>query len=460
MKKLQLMLLTVFLYVSVFSQSITLRFEDANNPNSTIVQNYAVDIDGKKYYSSNAEIAGTSRAKQVEITGLSLGSHKLAVYRSDENSTVSQTGNNSPVYSNTFQLRKGYDMIIAIRRNGQVAFSEKRMPANTVTSSTATKTAMTDASFDKLVQSVKSKWSQSSRVTAIKSAFSNKANYFNTEQVGQLLLQITSETNRLQLAKLSYPKVTDPENFREIADLFNTEANRNNIEKFIESKNPGSSGSTNTVVSNSPQPLTTQKFNQLLRTVRNQYEQSGKYAVVRDAFNVNTNYFTTAQLRQLLSLISSETERLALAKLSYARVTDVANFTSLNNLFTTQASRDELNNYIKYGETKAPTGQFNNRTAMSDGEFAKLQMKTRLHFRQSSVVEEVKEAFTNKSNYFSVDQVRSLLSLIALESDRLVLAKLAYHRITDPGSFTQLSDMFTEQANKDDLNNYIKTNNS
>lgn len=360
--------------------------------------------------------------------------------------------------SNTFQLREGYDMIIAIRRNGQVTFSEKRNTANTGTGTA--KTPMGDTEFDKQLQSVKSKWSQTSRYTAVKTSFANKTYFYTTDQVGQLLLLITSETRRLELAKLAYPEVTDPNHFADIADLFNSQANKDNIEKFILSKNPGGAGNANTGGNYSRPPVTTQQFNQLLQRVKNQYVQSGKYAVLHDAFNVSTDYFTTSQLRQLLPLISDERERLALAKLSYARVSDAPNFTSLYDLFNTQASRDELNNYIKYEGTIAPAGEYSNRIAMSDGEFNNLEFKARLHIRQSSVVADVKEALINKNDYFSLGQIRSLLSLIISESDRLMLAKLAYHRAIDPTAFPQLFDLFTTQASIDNLNNYIKTTRS
>ena len=459
MKTLYFLLLGIFLHVSALSQTVTLRFEGAANSNNTNTRNYEVNLDGKKYYSSNANFIGTSRDKQILLTDLQLGSHQLSVYRITSNSTVSNSGTDAPVYSNSFQLREGYDMVIVIRRNEQVTFSEKRNTSTTGTGNIA-KIPMTDTEFDKQLQSVKSKWSQTTRYTAMKTGFANKTYFYTTDQVGQLLLLITSETKRLELTKLAYPKVTDPNNFADVADLFNSQANKDNIEKFILSKNPASSESTNTGVNDPRPPITSQQFNLLLQRVRNQYEQSGKYAVLRDAFNASTDYFTTSQLRQLLSLISTESERLALAKLSYTRVSDASNFTSLYDLFNTQASRNELNNYIKYGETTASAGQYSNRIAMSDGEFSSLRLKASLHFRQSSVVTDVKEALTNTNNYFSLGQIRSLLSMIASEPDRLMLAKLAYHRATDPTAFTQLFDMFSSQANIDNLNNYIKTNRS
>jgi len=448
MKSLYSILLAILIYVPASAQKAILRFEGLANSNNATVPNYMVDLDGKKYYSSNADLTANGGASQIEVNQLPYGTHKIAVYETEGSATVN-TSTANPIYSNNFQLRSGYDMVIAIRRNGQVSFSEKRITQNSTANS---KTPMTDSEFDKQMASINGKWSQTSKYNAVKSAISNKSNYFTTDQVGQLLLLLTSETRRLELAKLSYPKITDPSNFADVSELFKTQANKDNIDKFIQSKNIATTTSTD--IDNARPPLTTQRFNQLKRQIGNQYQETGKIAVLRDALNVTTNYFTTAQLKELLLLISNENERLALAKQSYPRVSDQTNFTSLSTIFTVQTNRDDFNNYVKNGETVSTTP--NTRTAMSDGDFSKLQMKARLHFRESSTVKEITTAFNNTSNYFTVDQIRSLLSMVSAESDRLALAKLAYLRIVDPSTFQQLYDMFSQQSSIDALNTYIK----
>ena len=461
MKKLAFILTTICCTVAALAQTLTLRFDGANNPNAANTRNFAVDIDGRTYYSVNADKMERGTATQMEIGQPGIGTHQIVVYRINTNSTVANTKGNA-VYNNTFRVREGYDMIISVRRNGQVAFTERKI-ANTSGTTTSEKQAMSDAAFDKLHAATKAKWSQTSRYTSLKTTFNTKANNFTTEQAGELLMLITSESRRLELAKLAYPRIIDPENFSDTRELFTVETNKSNLDKFILTKNPEANVINNTGTNTNTTgytPLSTAQFNQLLTTVRNQYQQAGKYAVIRDAFSVSNNYYTTAQIRQLLTSITSESERLALAKLSYKRVTDPNNFSSLNNLFASQASRNELSNFVRYGETTTPAADYSNRTVMSDGDFSKLHLKARLHIRAASVVEDVREAFTTTTNYFSLDQTRALLNLVGSESDRLALAKLAYHRAVDPTNFSTLSDMFTTQANIDAFNNYIRTTKS
>ena len=441
-KTLLILLLGGFLSFSVRAQILTLRFENTTN------RNYEVKVDGKSYYSSNLSTEA-GKQKILTLNGLQPGTHTLDVFTIDND--VNNTNAATSIYSNTFQLRTGYDMLIAIRRNEQVTFTERRS-TNTATSS---QTPMSEVEFDKLHKSVNSKWSQAARLTAAKTAVTSRGNYFTTEQIGQLISLITAESKKLELAKLSYPKVTDPGNFSEINTLFNSQAAREELEKYV----GASTGTTTTTTapSNGRSPMSAFEFNSLLQTVKNQYQQEGKVAVLTDAFNTGGQYYSTSQLRQLISLVTAENNRLALAKLSYARVSDIANFSSLNNLLAKQSSRDELNYFVKYGGNTVSAEQYANRVAISDAEFRKLYQKANLHFRQSSVVADVKAAFSNTTNYYSIAQVRSLLGLITTESDRLTLAKLAYHRVTEPPAFTQLFDMFTSEASKNDLSNYISS---
>ncbi len=341
MKKLFFAAIVLFISAALSAQTLTIRFEGVNSSNGNPLY-YAVDLDGSLYYSANAGNTENGRAKQLYIPNLTTGSHRIAVYQLADNTLIDRNTAQAE-YNNTFQLRSGYDMVIAIRRNGQVSFSEKKA-TNT---STSTGTTISSAEFDKIYTSVKSNWSQTSKYNAVKTAFNKKTNYFTTEQAGQLVQLVTSEPRRLELAKLSYPRITDPENFVDMTDLFTSTTNRQNLERFYETKNPG---------------------------------------------------------------VVTET--------------------------------------------------YNNRVPMSDAEFSKLQTKVSLHFRQSSVVRDIKAALSNTTNYFTTGQIRSLMSMVSTEADKLAIAKLAYHRASDPNSFTQLYDLFSSQASVDNLNNYIRTTRS
>jgi hypothetical protein len=333
------------------------------------------------------------------------------------------------------------------------AFIQTSLPGNTGPVNGNATTAMSATAFNQLSGNVRNQWSQTSKASVIRTAFTSTSNFFSTNQVGELLSQITAEANRLELAKLVYPRVIDKSEYRELTELFTTASIRTDFETFIGVTPSGNSG----VNYGNRTPVSDVTFTSLLQTVNNQYQQSGKIAVVKDALNNTSYYFTTTQLRQLITPVSAETDRLALLKQSYSRVADVSSFYTLNDLLYNQSSRAELDTYVRTGGTTT-NSNYSNRIAITDAEFSRLEFKARLHFRQSSTVEDISEAFRSTTNYYSVAQIRQLLSLVTTEADRLTLAKLAFHRVTDPTGYKQLDDLFTTQASRDELARYTAAN--
>lgn len=339
MKKLFFLLAVAFTCATTLAQTVTIRFDGAANNNANNNKEYTVDLDGKKYYSNSVDATGNG-VKQITIDDLVIGSHEISVY----------DASNAELYSKSFQLRTGYDLVIAIRRNGSVTFTEKKMKP-TAANQTSQK-AITDAQFNTLLTSIKAKWSQTSRISAIKTAIDTKSNYFTTEQVGDMLQLVTVEARRLELAKLAYAKVIDPLNYMDIAELFTTQTNKDNLVAYVQAKNP--------------------------------------------------DVYASGQV--------------------------------------------------------SSSGQYASRIAMSDANFNTLYRKAQLHLRQTSVVADVKAALSNSANYFTQEQIRSLISLLGTEADRLSLMKLAYHRSADPTNFTQLYDLFSTQASITAMNTYIRQN--
>ena len=88
--------------------------------------------------------------------------------------------------------------------------------------------------------------------------------------------------------------------------------------------------------------MTDAAFNTLYQNIRKNWLPGAKMSAASDAFNLATNYFTTVSGRATIALLSSDANRLELAKLSYDNIVDPANFQQLYDLLSSQASRDEL----------------------------------------------------------------------------------------------------------------------
>lgn len=91
------------------------------------------------------------------------------------------------------------------------------------------------------------------------------------------------------------------------------------------------------------QAMSDKEFNSLVQRVRSQWFGNGKMSIAKDA--VGRSYFTTVQVRQLLVLFSSDTDKLDLAKAAYRNTVDQRSYYSLYDVFQFQSSKDELERY-------------------------------------------------------------------------------------------------------------------
>ncbi len=199
--------------------------------------------------------------------------------------------------------------------------------------------AMSETDFNNLHRSISNSWSSSTKFTLTADAFKNEQYYFTTSQVRQLLLLNLSESDRLSLARTAYDNVVDKANFSQLYDVFNSQASKNELARFVADMDNGGVTTIKT-------PMTEAEYNSMYRNVQMTFGLGAKMSALSVIFNNETNYFTVEQTRKLIELVSSETNRLELAKSSYNNVTDPANFSQLYNLFTRQESKDELVDFV------------------------------------------------------------------------------------------------------------------
>jgi hypothetical protein len=396
-------------------------------------KNLQVAIDGDVKAFINSTSTSTVN-KTAAITNLEAGMHTLSF-------TGTGANNNRMVENMTteFNLRRNFDMYINVNADGSLELIEKRKVG----------AGNNTAQFNTTLRNLKAQTSTQSRNSYLNSVFNTPNTYFTSIQVVQLLQQIRLEADRLPLAKLSFRTVTDPDNFSPVYGLFNVQANRTELENYVNYYDANAGGSTTTTVGTA---MSNSYFNSLYQTIRNQSSVSTQVASINNAFNTTGNYFTSSQVVQLLQLISAETNRLQLAKASYRTVVDPINFTSVSNLLYSQSSRDELAAYINNGATGTTTAG----VAMSETDYATLHRSISSQFLPFSKITLLTNTFNNTANYFTSSQVRGLLLLISSETNRLQLAKKAYRNTVDRGNYAQLNDLFTNTTYKDDLIAYVK----
>lgn len=218
---------------------------------------------------------------------------------------------------------------------------------NNSTGEYTAKGAMSETRFNTLLKNVRDQWKASGKVTMINNAFKDRNNYFTTDQAGQLIEMVNTETERLALSKASYRAIVDTARFTDLYELLNTTESRNELAQYVYSYNGGVGSIFTSTGNNFRKPMADADFNNLYKNIQGQWIPFTKMSSLTTAFANSDNYFTTSQAKQLILLVTDEVNRFELAKAAYRNITDPANFSQLYNVLSTQAKRDELDNYVK-----------------------------------------------------------------------------------------------------------------
>ena len=303
---------------------------------------------------------------------------------------------------------------------------------------------MPEADFNTLYETIRQQWPTSKQMTSLTEAFNNTEHLFTSYQASRLIQLVNAEANRLQLAKLSYRSITDRENFYMVIDLIGSQVGKNELQTYINNYDTGSG--TGVAMADS-------EFNTLYTTIEQQWPVSRQMSSLTDAFNDPKHYFTTYQASRLIQIVNAESNRLQLAKLAYRTITDRSNFNQVYYLLNSQASRDELEAYIKNFDGGATTVK----VPMADADFNSLYQSVQAKYMPFEKMNTLTGIFNNTSYFFSSAQAKQLIALVSLESNRLYLAKLSYRTITDRANFSQVYDLLTSPASRQELEEYVRT---
>lgn len=224
-------IMTVSLFAADVAGRITVSFTGNNN--------YELLIDGRRYYSNN---------NRLLLNDVRPGRHTVEVYALQRaNRRV-----NRPVYATTFTVRPQYDMHLTVDRNGRVHFEESRSynrdkngrdwndrdgrdrdwndrnnqdwDRNDNRWDNNYSRALSEHDYNQVVQQVRSQWTASRKYSAAKDAVTRY--HFTTQQVRGLLQLLSSESQRLDVAKLAYHNTVDQRNYNDLYNLFSRNAQR------------------------------------------------------------------------------------------------------------------------------------------------------------------------------------------------------------------------------------------
>ncbi len=230
---------------------------------------------------------------------------------------------------------------VATLLSSDASRNELQVYINSYNSNPGNHAAMNASAFSTLLQNVRNQWQISTKLSMILDAF-NGSNYFTASQARQLIQTVDAEASRLQLAKAAYKTITDQSNFSTVSELLDTQASRNDLASYIKN-----GGEITVTAEMGKTPMTDANFQTVVYNIQTQWLPGSKMMAIQEVFSNTSNYFSTAQVKQLVAFVSVEANRLQLLKSAYRTTTDKNNFSSTYDLLATQAGRDELASYVQ-----------------------------------------------------------------------------------------------------------------
>jgi hypothetical protein len=426
MKTLFTLLVLLITTSIVFSQAqSTVTIDAAGNRNKQVV------VDNVSYTIGNTTATGK---KTIVINNLAVGQHSLELIRNNQNSKKLSS-------KTSFTIREGYDLTLAISSDGSISSSEKRAARRANTANAQ----LTVAAFNKLYTQAKAKTTSAARAAFLENEFNTSTKKMTAKQASQLIQLVNSESLRLSLAKLSYVKVSDPGNFSLVAGLLSSTANRNDLSAYIES----AAANDVTTDTNGTDAMSEAKFKIVYNEVLAEPTIIDRSYYLNNFFSRDFNYYTSAQAKQLIELVSDEQNRFTVAKTAYRGVTDKENYSLVYPLLTSAANRLELVGYVNTYDNDHP------RAAMSALNFDKLYKSIYDNNSSTARYTAISSAFSTSGNYFTVAQAKRLIPLVSSETSRLQLAKASYKVLVDRSNYLQFNDFLSTTANRDDFKNFV-----
>lgn len=448
MKRFSTILFSLFTLTTVFAQQRQAQRVSMVNINLFGNKNVQVAVDGTNYNLNS----GTASKATVALNNLTVGMHTLTLTKTNNNNRANNNENN--YVTTQFNLRRNFNMTININANGSLELIETRKAAGQETGQ-GSRRAMTDAEYNNLTRSLRAQPTTQGRYSLLTSTFNNTNNYFTTRQIVQLLQQVRTEHERLQLAKLAYRTVVDPANYTQVSTLFTTQARKDELDDYVYYYEADATGTGTVTTPGSNIGMNETNFNSLYSTIEGQWPVTTKVSSINSAFVNTANYFTVYQAGRLIQLVTNEDYRLQLAKASFRSILDPSNFYTIKDLLYSQSSKNELEAYVNNGQVN--NGNTNSsRTAMSEVEYNNLYESVNIQFLPFAKMTSLTNTFNNTTYYFTTAQAKKLIQLVSSETNRLQLSKSVYRNTVDRANFSQLHDLFTTQSYINDLNAYVQ----
>lgn len=230
MKKIFTLLLASFFSLSLLAFDGS-RLSVSAVSTSTVIN---VEVDGRKF---------TMKDNSLTIGYLSEGRHQVKISREKKSNGFRKK--EEIIYSSAVFLKRGVHLDITINRFGKVMLDERRIDqqdewyndeddyydSDNGGWSNGSSDVMSTREFNELKDQIRKEWFENNRITSVKHIID--MNFFSTQQVRELMLLFTFESNRLEVAKYAYCKTVDQRNYFQVNELLTFSSSKEELARFL-----------------------------------------------------------------------------------------------------------------------------------------------------------------------------------------------------------------------------------
>jgi hypothetical protein len=198
-------------------------------------KNYVVYVNGRQQFDQD---------NMIVLNDVRSGNHTIKVYQRRKNNRNSSRRNddrdfrnNDLVYSTTVYVKPSYHVDVMINRFGKALVDEQQITRNRWEddwqndNNGGYNRVMSDNDFNQLTKSIREAWFSSDKMRTARNAFERNA--FNTSQVRQVLTLFSSDSDKLELAKLVYRNTVDQRAYYQLYDVFSFQSSKDELDKYI-----------------------------------------------------------------------------------------------------------------------------------------------------------------------------------------------------------------------------------
>ncbi len=230
---------TFTLLFATFFASSAFAYNEGKLTVTVAANNIQVVINGRDY---------TATENTIVLNNVRSGNHSIKIYKARKNSNR-RNNNTELLYAATIQVKPLYHVDVMVNRFGKALIDERSIRDSRWEDDDNEynnngygdnnndynkyderyKRPMSDVEFKQMLQHIKSQWF-SGKLTAAREGLSR--NNVTTLQVKEVLQLFSTDSDKLELAKLAYRNVTDDRNFYLVYDVFYFQNTKDELAKY------------------------------------------------------------------------------------------------------------------------------------------------------------------------------------------------------------------------------------